>query len=419
MKLKQKIMVTITTFLLGLNLFNPSFLAATTDLSVAANAAISVDAKTGQIIYQKNADQSLAIASISKLITTYMVVEQIKQHHLKWNDRIKISQGVADLSQEAELTNVPLKTGASYTVKELVEASLIASANAAAVALGNQVAGSPIKFAKAMNQTVQKMGIHDAKLYNAAGVTNEEMGTSLKLKSVGANAENMMSAKDVSLVAMKLIQADPQILNVTKQSKFNFAGTTYPGHNQLLGTDLKVDGLKTGTSDKSGGSFVGTANQNHHRIITVVLHASNQSSDDPGRFNETRKIMEYTYQHFNRYVIAAGQSVNAAKSVSVVDGKKDQVAVGLTQATALWMPKTVSRDKILGKIKLVTANDQLSAPLEKNQKVGTISFKSADYKINYLNNSLAQHTIKTTDSVAKQNVFIRIINHIIDWFKSF
>lgn len=133
-------------------------------------------------------------------MTVYIVHHEIKQHRLAWGDKVKITSALARLSTASGLTNVPLKAGRSYTVRELVNATLVASANAAALALGQKVAGSSTKFAELMNQTAHKMGIKDGKFYNASGLTNKLTGK-LALQHVSANAENMLSASDVALVA--------------------------------------------------------------------------------------------------------------------------------------------------------------------------------------------------------------------------
>ncbi|GAY71983.1 D-alanyl-D-alanine carboxypeptidase [Lentilactobacillus kosonis] len=191
----------------------------TNDSRIQARAALAVDADTGQILYSQNAKRPLAIASISKLMTVYIVHQQIAAHKLSWNTPVKIGQNVAKLSTAAELTNVPLVAGRTYTVKALVQAALISSANAAAVALGNAVAGSPEQFNQVMQQTAKSMGIRDAQFYNAAGLPNKLMGN-LELANVSPNAENMMSARSVGIIAANLLKSFPKVTQITSQTNF-------------------------------------------------------------------------------------------------------------------------------------------------------------------------------------------------------
>lgn len=393
------------TFLLSL----PIVSQAASQPDVAAKAAIAVDSQTGQILYQKNEQQTLPIASISKLLTVYIVHQQIEAGKLKWSDRIKISPAIARLSTASELTNVPLNEGQSYSVSELMNATMVASANAAAIALGNQVAGSPVKFQKKMQQTAQQLGIKHAQLYNAAGITNQQAG-SLKLPQVAKNAENQMSAANVATVAVALIKQFPGITKISSQANLKFHGDSYPGHNKLLkGQEeaepkLLVDGLKSGTSDAAGGSFVGTANKDHHRIVTVILHASNKSGDDPARYQQTAKIMKYVYQNMKPVTLAANSLVKHASRVAVVNGKQRFVKAQLVNKTQVWIDQTATTSAISGRLKLANNKKQIAAPIEANQKVGTVNLLVKQKPVKYLANSDAQLPVISNRSVTKLNV---------------
>lgn len=414
MKLMQKLIVSLLTFLLGISLFNPSFFAAQ-NVDINAKSALSIDASTGQILYQQNSQQKLAIASMSKLLTTYMVIKKIRQHELAWNDQVTISKSIAKLSTQPELTNVELKAGQKYSIKSLVDASLVASANAAAVALGEKVAGNSQEFAKAMQKTAKSLGIRNADLYNAAGVTNEQMGD-LRSKATAKDAENMMSAQDISIVAAKLLKLFPKIVKITKQPNIKFAGVIYPGHNQLLAeSDLEVDGLKTGTSDKAGGNFVGTAHQNNHRIITVVMGAGNQSSSDPSRFIETKKLLTYSYQNFMRYQFEPNQKIT---TVPVKDGKQAKVDVAFLHPTNLWLPNHASLDDISTQLDLKSGGKQVLAPIKRNQILGIGQMQTKKFKPIYVDAIKPKMTVKSLSDVKKQNIFVIGYNRIVDWLKS-
>ncbi|GAF37447.1 D-alanyl-D-alanine carboxypeptidase family protein [Lentilactobacillus farraginis] len=187
MKFKFKLLLLIVgLFVLPISTQSSAYAATvqTSQPAIYAKSAIAVDADTGQILYEKNAHQPLAIASISKLMTVYIVHQQIQKGQLAWNDRVKISPAVAKLSTESGLTNVPLKAGHAYKVRDLVKAALVVSANAAAIALGQKVSGSSQRFAKKMAQTAKQLGIKDAEFYNAAGLTNKLTGTLMLKKQL-------------------------------------------------------------------------------------------------------------------------------------------------------------------------------------------------------------------------------------------
>nr|WP_278751567.1 serine hydrolase [Liquorilactobacillus nagelii] len=140
-------------------------------LNLDVKAAIAVDANTGQIIYSKNASQPLAIASMSKLISIYLVLQAIKQGKLSWNEKIPVDEASYKVSQNTSLSNVPLLKGHKYTVKQLYQASLIYSANGAVMTLANAVAGSQKAFVDQMRAQLKKWGINDGEIYTDRGVT--------------------------------------------------------------------------------------------------------------------------------------------------------------------------------------------------------------------------------------------------------
>lgn len=395
--------------------------ATNTNPKIAAKSAIAVDSTTGQILYQKNTNQSLPIASISKLLTVYIVVQQIKAGKLQWTDKVKISPAIAKLSQNSELTNVPLVSGKSYSVRELVNASLVVSANAAAMALGQKVSGSSTNFRKLMQTTARQMGIKGAKLYNAAGVTNGLAG-GLKLSGVSKNAENQMSAQGVALLASQLLQEMPTITQITKKTALNFEDTSYEGHNLLLKgqsqavPNLNVDGLKSGTSDAAGGSFVGTVSKKGHRIVTVVLHARNQTPTDPARYQQTAKLMKYVYRVFKPVTFPAGTKLKGASVAEVPNGKQTTVGLRTASTESVWIAKADNKKVVTGAMQLDNGQKNLSAPVINNAVVGNAYLKVNGAMPAYLPSNSSAISLTTDQSVDKANIFVRAWRSIVSWF---
>ncbi|GEP24868.1 D-alanyl-D-alanine carboxypeptidase family protein [Lentilactobacillus diolivorans] len=421
MKSKLKLLlVAIALFALPLST-QPYVSASTVETAqpkIYAKAAIAVDANTGQILYQKNANQPLAIASISKLMTIYIVHQQISQGKLSWNDHVKITPAVAKLSTASGLTNVPLKSGHSYSVRALVNATLVASANAAAIALGQEVSGSSSQFAAKMNQTAKKLGITDAKFYNASGLTNKLTG-GLALKGVNANAENELSASDVALLASRLLKRFPKVTQITSQAQSSFYGTAISGHNELLGNKqiargAVVDGLKTGTSDKAGACFVGSATRQHHRIITVVLGTRNDSATDPARFIQTAKLMKFVFTKQHPIIVSKNSQVKGVHLAKVPDGKQTSVDVVNQKKTWVWAPKAISRKQITAKY--LHHPKKIAAPAKKNTSAGTARLLANGQAPKYL--ATYQGTIKlfTNKSVKKANPFVLLWRAILRLF---
>lgn len=411
MKFKFKLLLLIVgLFVLPISTQSSAYAATvqTSQPAIYAKSAIAVDADTGQILYEKNAHQPLAIASISKLMTVYIVHQQIQKGQLAWNDRVKISPAVAKLSTESGLTNVPLKAGHAYKVRDLVKAALIVSANAAAIALGQKVSGSSQRFAKKMAQTAKQLGIKDAEFYNAAGLTNKLTGT-LMLKKAAANAENLMSASDIAILASRLEKAFPGVTRITKQSQMTFAGQSYAGHNQLLGNhqiakSAVVNGLKTGTSDEAGACFTGSATYKGRRIVTVILGARNDSATDPARFIQTAKLMRLVFHNQHPVKLAKHAKIGGLDKIKVPDGKQTKTKLVTKKPTWVWVPKSVTSSQVQGKY--VKKPKQLGVPLKKNKPVASANLVYDHRFLKYLDTFPSKVELVSNKSIEKANPFV-------------
>lgn len=405
--------------------------AAETDFKVASKAALSVDFETGKIFYDQDADTPMGIASVTKIIGLYIVEEKIKNGELSWDDPVTISQAAADLSVTPDLSNVALNVGEDYTVKELFHASLIASGNAAIMALGEKVAGSEPKFVDMMREQVKKWGITDATLVNSSGLNNSYLGDNI-YPGTAKDDENLMSAKDVAIVARHLIKDFPDILEISSTPTETFAaGTTSEvemvNWNWMLPGFLNykegVDGLKTGTTDLAGACFVGTMVKDGQRIITVVLNATNHEEDPSARFVETSKLMDYTFNNWKQEeVVAADSQIPDLKTLAVKDGKELTVKVALKDPVKLWVRSDMDKSKvtITPELNKNAKDKELTAPVEKNTEVGTATVALTEDDLGYLeesDNTASTSAIETTASVEKANFFVIAGRSIKNFFQ--
>lgn len=256
---------------------------------VKARAAVTMDAKTGKILYQQNAKKRYPVASCVKILTLAVIEQDIAKGKMHWDQKIKISKAVVKTSTDWHFSNVELKAGHKYTVRDLVNSMMIVSADGSAEALAFASAGSTKAFNKKMYAVAKKAGVHDAKIYNMIGLSNGEM-RSHRLKGVSKSAESQFSAIDMAKIARYTVNHYPETLNITKQKTVEFKiddSHSFLMHNlnyMLPGSgnapkEGEIDGLKTGTTDKAGNCFVGTGVFNKRRLITVVLNV-------PGNFSE-------------------------------------------------------------------------------------------------------------------------------------
>lgn len=414
------------TFAAGIGAFNTTSVAAaeikdmgTSELNLDVKAGLAVDAKSGQILYSKNAEQVLPIASLSKLLTVYLVLQAIHEGKLSWNQKIVPDEASQKVSQDTNLSNVPLKEGHAYTVKALYQATLIYSANGAALALGNAVAGSHKGFIDMMRKQAQKFGINDAKIYTANGLSSSEVGDA-KYPGAPDNAENEFSAKDMAIIAQRLLKDYPEVLDTTKITRMKFDNgtdqTEMENWNWMLKglaksyTELPVDGLKTGTSDSAGACFVATVKKDGHRIITVVLGAKHTSQEDLSRFEETQKLMSYVFNNYNYTTLKAGMTFKGADSLPVHDGKELTTKVALKDNQDVWLKNGVQTTAIKASVKAnkkLYEKDGLQAPLSKGQSVGTLTLSIKGQDLAYLDGATSLNVkAKTTSEVKKANIFV-------------
>lgn len=381
-------------------------------LNLNVKSAIAIDSNSGQILYAKNADKTLPIASMTKLVTVYLTLQAIKNKKLSWDQKVKPTAPIVKVANNSEYSNVPLKLGHSYTIKQLYQATLIESANGAAMLLGQTIAGSQKAFIDQMRGQVKKWGIQDAKIYTACGLPNGNLGKDA-YPGINKNAENTMSAKDMVIIGQNLIKDFPEVLNTTKLAHLNFndnGNTTKMANFNWMLKGLSqydeaypVDGLKTGTTDAAGACFIGTVEHSGARLITVVMGARHRDGTDPSRFIQTKKLMNYIFNQYRPVTMNAGSQMNGAKTIEVTDGDNATINLGLKDKTTIWDPAD-------GKT-LVAKLDRKSieAPIAKDQTVGDYQFKSGSEKIVSLSNPTGMNVkAKALSANGKVNFFVRI-----------
>ena len=356
--------------------------ADTAAFQMDARAAYAIDAESGQVLYQKNATKRYPIASVIKILTLGVILQDIRNHHLKWDQKIKITPAVAKMADDWHFSNVPLMNGEEYIVRQLVDSMMLVSADGSTEALALADAGSTAAFNKKMMAFAKKAGVTDIKIYNMIGLPNGDLGKH-KLKGVDKDAENLLSAKDVALISKYLVENYPETLDITKQKFANFDVTK---DQQYLMTNVnallpqngfapkngEIDGLKTGNTDRAGKCIVSTGTFAGRRIILVALHTK-------GEWNDQSKMQ----QDFYNKLIDEYQPVEIKKvsdlsakltSVKVKNGKnKNKTNIKLTKESTVWLPKNMKLQATKPTL-LVQGDDQkqLTAPVKKNQQVGSI-----------------------------------------------
>ncbi|MDF2789150.1 MAG: dacA [Neobacillus sp.] len=368
---------------------------AETGLDVNASGAILVDADTGMILYEKNSDTALGIASMTKMMTEYLLLEAVKEGKVKWNQEYLVSPEISKMSHDDSLSNVYLRIEAKYKVEDLYAAMAIESANAATMAIAEIVGGSEAKFVEMMNKKAAELGLEKYKFVNSSGLNNRDILKHFSEVVGDPDEENIMSAKDVASLASHLIHDFPEVLKTSSIPEKVFAKGTedefvmdnwnwmlegyeelaadYPNYQQFVYDGL--DGLKTGSTPFAGYNFTGTAIRDGQRFISVVMNTSSQSE----RFRETRKVLDYAFNNFKKEeIIPKHYQVKGKKTLPVIKGKEDQVKVYTKEAVNLVV-KSGEKDNFKTTLALdkKKVNDQgeLTAPIKKGEKVGTLTLQ--------------------------------------------
>ncbi|WP_062532533.1 serine hydrolase [Jeotgalibaca dankookensis] len=416
-KMKKWAVGIVTTGMLGSTLFATRTVSAVEPISVSAEAAFVMDNGTNKVLLDQNGNEPLYIASMTKLLPIYLINQAVEEGTISWDTAVPISDYAKAISQNYELSNVPLRQDFDYTVKDLYEAMVIYSANGATIAVSELLAGSEPAFVDLMKKQLDEWGIEGYSLYNVTGLPNNyasELGN--LYPDAPVNEENKLSARGVATVADHLLDDYPEVLETAKiQEKIFMEGsgdevrmTTY---NLMLPDQLyarpAVDGLKTGTTDASGASFTGTALENDMRVITVIIGAE----DNLMRFGETGRLMNYAFTNFEKVQVGEkGMAVETEKPLTVDKGKQEEVDLIYSEdayvVTATEEAERTITTELSLDTELLNEKGLIEAPIEKDTKVGEISISVEGEESDYIGDSSNQASVAVGSTIEKANAFV-------------
>ncbi len=393
--------------------------AADSKLGIHVDGAILIDADSGKILYEENADTPLGIASMTKMMTEYLLFEAIDEGKITWEQEYKVTDYTYAISQDGRLSNVPLRADGTYTIKELYEALAIYSANAATIAIAETIAGTETAFLKLMDEKATELGLEGFKFVNSTGLNNADL-QGMHPEGTGTEDENVMPAKSVAKLATRLIHDFPEVLETTQiTSKVFREGTSdatkmdnwnfmLPGFNfEYEG----VDGLKTGTTDFAGHCFTGTAERDGTRLIAIVMNAVDAKGvgSYKARFDATRALFDYGFSQFTEVeLLPAGYEFKDQKNIAISKGKSDTAKVSLNEPIRM-MIKTSEQDLYKPEVVLDESklkDGKLEAPVEKDTVVGHVNFvKTEGTDYGYIDENQVAGEIVLTESVEKAGWF--------------
>jgi len=317
--------------------------------SIAAKAYILMDHNSGIILAANNENEKRSPASLTKLMTSYVVFKRLKEEFITLDDEVKISEKAWRTGGSKSFIEV----GKMIKLEDLLKGMIIQSGNDASVALAEHVAGSEGTFVLFMNDYAQQIGMENTRFENASGLPHDDQYT---------------TAKDMALLSSAMIREFPVYYEWYKQKEFTYNNITQTNRNKLLFTDSTVDGLKTGWTQKAGYCLVTSANRVDMRLISVVL-----GSDSPAiRTSETEKLLDYGFRFFET------QSVNdISHQVRVYKSEKANIKVGVADSSYLTLP----RNQFRYTTQTINLNQDLIAPINQGEQVGELVVSFNDQNI--------------------------------------
>lgn len=370
MKNLNKIFVAtiILTLVVPLFSFNLVFVSAESEVDVNAKAAILIDANSGKILYGLNVDESLPPASMTKMMTEYIVFENIIEGKIKWDDEVEASEYAHWLGQNGG-SRVFIGLGEKLTVKELVDAMGIYSANDATVVLAEYIAGSETAFVGMMNQKAKEFGMENSHFATCTGYPIDE----LEEYAPDTTGINTMSARDAAIIGWHLITDYPESIEINSTPILFFRNDMrLPNWNFMLPGLIYeyegVEGIKTGHTTQAGYCFTSSAERNNIKLISAIFGAE----DEEARFSETEKLLDYGFNNYELLtLVKAKDAILGYETVQVEKGKEKEVNVVAKNNLSVLI-KTGEKDLY---IPVIEENESVIAPIMSEDALGRVTYE--------------------------------------------
>jgi D-alanyl-D-alanine carboxypeptidase (penicillin-binding protein 5/6) len=349
--------------------------------AIPARGYILLDFNSGAVLAEKDADQPMDPASITKLMTAYVVFSELRKGEMALDDLVTISERAWRTGGSRTFIEV----GTRVRLEDLVRGMIIQSGNDASVALAEHTAGTEAAFAELMTEYARRLGMNNTNFQNATGLPGEN---------------HYSSARDIALLASAIIREFPQFYQFYSEREFTFNNITQRNRNQMLWRDPTVDGMKTGMTDGAGYCLVSSAQRDGMRLISVLLGTSSAKT----RADATQSLLNWGFRFYESHrLYAAGQPVTTAR---LWMGDADELEVGL--AEDLWV--TVPR----GRYDLMQASLELESPL-----LAPLSTENAvgQLRVSLDERTLAERALYPLADSSEAGFVRRAMHSVMLWFE--
>ena len=348
---------------------------------IESRSAILIEQSSGAVLFEKNADKKCAIASVTKVMTALLLMEEIDKGNIKYDDYITTSENAEEMGG----SQVYLEVGEKMTVDDMLKGLMIASGNDVAVAIGEHISGTLEDFIALMNKRAKELGMNNTNFVNPNGLPDDN---------------HYSTARDVAIMSRVLMENHPDIKKYTtiwmdslRGGEFQLANT-----NKLIATYKYATGLKTGFTTEAGHCLAASAEKDKMALVSVILGGPSSEI----RFSEARLLLDYGFDNFSlKEKIKAGDLICEAE---VIKGKTDKVN-GVAKNDYVIMDNKKVSGEITKEIELIP---DIKAPVEKDQKLGVLRILKGD-SVMYELDIVAEKTVK------HRNVFDIIKLYFLKW----
>lgn len=353
--------------------------------AINADAYFLMDFQTGEVLVEHNADLQLAPASLTKLMTAYILAQEVQAGRLQLTDNVPVSRNAWSQNPVFRGSSLMwIEPGKPVSVAELERGIVISSGNDATVAIAEHIGGTEEAFAALMNQYAEQLGLTNTHFENSHGLPHPD---------------HLSTARDLATLAAATIRDHPERYTVYKEQSYTYNDITQYNRNHLLREDDSVDGLKTGYTSDAGYGLVASALRDGMRLVSVVLGSASANS----RKSESRSLLNYGFRFFE--TVQPLRANEALAETRVWKGQTRTLSVGVLTAPAMTMARSTAPVEYR-----LMIEEPLSAPIAIGDVVGTIELSRSG-------NVVAELPLQALNAVEPAGFFARLWDAIVLWFQ--
>ncbi len=341
------------------------------DLSVAAKSYTLIDLQSGQTLFGQNVHDRVEPASLTKLMTAYLVFGALYQKRIALTQLVPVSEQ----ARRAQGSRMFIEPNKPVTVDELMRGMIVQSGNDASIALAEAIAGSENAFAQMMNKEAARLGMRNTRFTNSTGLPHPD---------------HYSTAHDLGLLAAAIIRGFPEYYPLYSLREYSYNKITQTNRNRLLWLDPNVDGLKTGYTEGAGYCLISSAKRGERRLVAVVMG----TGSDSARTIESQRLLNYGFQYYDTVRLYSKE--REVTAIQLWKGTQDKLKTGFGYDVYFSLPK-YQADKLKAKMEY---KQPLVAPISAGQKVGSVKFM-LDGK------PMGEHPLVALETVSTANLFGR------------